>query len=954
MIGKKLDVANETSELYRRLRDLGWEAQPATPKREAGNLLYQVKMTGPAGQNVVRTGVSEVWALANALSYAQRQNTLRGAALENTLPTHQPIPGVRYNRAVRATERDPNHDWQSPYKSDFNDEMRGLAPGDQKIPEELLGHVQSTAQDIDTGWYLSQDPHKWEQAVMNAFRVALLSPRKDFKWNAVHYQDVMDLPPDANSGDLFRRLETRRQAWNNVYRGDPLVHVRYKKQLKKLEDQVAHSDPTLAPDDVRGIALGVIGKLMSNAEKFYVAYVMRSNPKRFNGKWIDPPTQTEIASKAQDAIMGQLDLSQGSPDSEKASFATALGLKPLALEDYIQESRGRYEPGSFTGPKEEDLARAREGQKSIRENYGAFIYDHLDSIEAVGKHINEVAQYAHDDITKYGGSGHYFRNNLLNLGILGVNPKVASFAWLLLAPRTSQLGTMDTHMARFLTGSPETGTHMPGNNEESAGTPHHYYNMERQLAAIRDRAGYSHIPLGQFQWVTWDMARQKDAEGGATEPGSDHRSVANLNPKFYGDIDWPMTQRKQFGSGQVNYYHPPEWLRDAFQGRQDVAKDYVDTYGGYAQSDRPEPDKPKPPKVENLGKAYGRWGIPAPTLMPEPVLAFYSVGDYNDVLFPLYHGEIDYQKPEEEDWIPYEAEDDAYHHARVRPSQGYEWGYHQAALTVGLFTQAMHNVTLGDPDFFDFEKEAQRGYIDGVRAAEDRENQRAASSRTWEPLEALVYPSVYDIERIARSFEYPVDLDVLDVVLEDEVVGLQESGETDPFVVAANLIRAIQKATAHTATAMVAGTLYLEENGYPHAAQVLDDVKMADLVSGLRTASVKNSDLATFLEDQVADSAEPKPDFRFVFYKGVLDIRDWDHNLRFRNMIRDILNEYGKNIEDQDVMDQEIASGDVFRSNGGIDIKLESLADNDIQEQACRAVHNWAKDVNLVGPIQVL
>lgn len=955
-----MDVATDTSMLYRQLSELGWRAEVNPVKRD-GNLIYEARLTGPAGQKDKRTGISEQWALVNALHFAQRQNFLRGAALENTMPTHQAIPGIRYTKAVKATERDPNHDYVSPYKSDFNDEMRAKAPESEQIPGVIKDHVDQTASDIDTGWYLSQDPHVWEQAVMNAFRGSLLSPRKDFRWNVVHYQDIADMPHDATSGDMFRRLEARRQAWNAVYRGNPLVHVRYKGQLKKLVKLVQERDPSLDPKDAEGIALGVIGKLMANAEKFYVAHVMK-NPRRFNNEeWVDPPPETETISKAMNLMMGQLDMSltnvepaqgslfedEGEPTlTANAQKAMVVGLKPLNLEDYIQEARGSYELGSNIGPQEEDMQRARQGQKKIQENYGAFIYSHLEAVEAIGQHIRELAQYAHDDITKYGGTGHYFRNQALNLGILGTNPKVISLTWLLLAPKTSQLGTIDTHMARYLAGSPETGTHMPGNSDISAGIVGHYYNMERQLAAVRDRSGYSHIPLGKYQWNTWDMVRNKDAEN--AEAGSDHRGLRVLDPKPYGEIDWPVTQRKQYGSGQVNYYHPPEWLHDAFDARQEVAKDYVDQYGGYAQDERPEPSKPKPPKTEKRQEAYGRWGIPAPVLMqPEPVLAavqFYH-GDMNDVLLPLYHGDTNHE-PEIEDWIPYEAEDDAIHH-----SNAYKLGH---SLHGQLPRQAAKKRIEELADSQNSFKDAMRGYNDALREWEDRQDERTASSRSQEIIEELGvrYPTTYDIQRIAQSFEYPVDFEALDATLEDQIITQRTAGERDIIRCAALLCRNIQKATAHDATALVATVMFLQENGYPYAAETIDDVKLADVIMKMRTAEAKWEDVQDTLEDDITDTAEKKPDFRFVFYKGVLDIREWDHNLRFRNMIEKILGDNGKHLNDDNVNDNEIASGDVYKTPDGLDIELESLADNDIQNQAALAVQKWAEGINLIGPIK--
>jgi hypothetical protein len=326
-------------------------------------------------------------------------------------------------------------------------------------------------------------------------------------------------------------------------------------------------------------------------------------------------------------------------------------------------------------------------------------------------------------------------------------------------------------------------------------------------------------------------------------------------------------------------------------------------------------------------------------MQPEPVLAAaqYYLGDLDDVLHPLYHGPAD-MEPETEDWIPYEAEDDAIHHAKA-----YEFGRTTSKIQI-------EELTAGTTAF----RDAMRGYRDALREREDRQDERTASSRSQEIIEELGvrYPSTYDIQRIASSFEYPVDFEALDATLEDQIVTQRTAGERDVIRCAALLCRNIQKATAHDATALVATVMFLQENGYPYAAETIDDVKLADVIMKMRTAEAKWEDVQDTLEDDITDTAEKKPDFRFVFYKGVLDIREWDHNLRFRNMIEKILGDNGKHLNDDNVNDNEIASGDVYKTPSGLDIELESLADNDIQNQAALAVQKWAEGINLIGPIK--
>jgi hypothetical protein len=140
-----------------------------------------------------------------------------------------------------------------------------------------------------------------------------------------------------------------------------------------------------------------------------------------------------------------------------------LDLSPhIDLEGMIKQAALEYHPD-----KREDFENLNPEMigdpNKFAGKYGAFVYSHLDAIEAVGKNIDSLARIAHEDMME-GGSGHLFRNAVLKLNVQGVNPKVASFAWLLLAPTNSQLGTMDTHMARALQGSHATGTFLPGND----------------------------------------------------------------------------------------------------------------------------------------------------------------------------------------------------------------------------------------------------------------------------------------------------------------------------------------------------------------------------------------------------------------------------------------------------------------------------------------------------------
>jgi hypothetical protein len=144
--------------------------------------------------------------------------------------------------------------------------------------------------------------------------------------------------------------------------------------------------------------------------------------------------------------------------------------------------------------------------------------------------------------------------------------------------------------------------------------------------------------------------------------------------------------------------------------------------------------------------------------------------------------------------------------------------------------------------------------------------------------------------------------------------------------------------------------MFLEDNGYDHAMEAVDDVRLAHMIQNMRDADVTEADLAHRLAVEVGHE-EHKPDFRFVFYKGVLDIRDYDHNLGYPDMLKDILSNHGKDVNDDNVQDDEMASGDVTRRNGELDIELKNLADESVQQQALAAIHTWAEGMNLIGDI---
>lgn len=140
-------------------------------------------------------------------------------------------------------------------------------------------------------------------------------------------------------------------------------------------------------------------------------------------------------------------------------------------------------------------------------------------LAALGSHVDEIYQAAMKDIG-HGGTGELFRNRILDLGIPGVQAKVASFAWLALAPNTSELATIDVHMMRHLNEEAES----PRNTK-------HYLELEDRLRNERDQTYGTEVPLAHYQWGVWDARRT---------PGfhQDHTPLKAYQPTPFKDVAW--------------------------------------------------------------------------------------------------------------------------------------------------------------------------------------------------------------------------------------------------------------------------------------------------------------------------------------------------------------------------------------------------------------------------------
>jgi hypothetical protein len=388
--------------------------------------------------------------------------------------------------------------------------------------------VLDNAKLIDTEWArLNQDDPadlaRMKQAIVNAFRVVLLSPRKNLQWNAQHYQDISQIPGDESDPTTYwHQLEKSRQNWNVERFGEQsrYSHMPYFKQWRSLEQLMYQKNPKAG---------------WEAAQKEAQQFLFRMQTR------IQDQVMEEDADKPEDK---RLDTYQVENETNKRLTGM--------LKTYIGEHQMGFDFESAVDPAQESMFDVPQVQQPKVARYGAFMGAHLQSIAQISQHVDEIMKAALTDVHMHDGSGHHFRATVMQLGISGVGPKVCSFAWLLLQPMTSQLGTIDVHMMDVL-----------GHNYEKDMNNRDYFKFERELQAGRDASGYGHIPLGAFQWGTWDASRT----GIGTH--QDHSAMKVLDPDPVNSMHWsdsvPSTAGMLKNEG---------WWQATAPARQAVADDF--------------------------------------------------------------------------------------------------------------------------------------------------------------------------------------------------------------------------------------------------------------------------------------------------------------------------------------------------------------------------------------------
>lgn len=362
---------------------------------------------------------------------------------------------------------------------------------------------------IDTEWaYMDQhDPGELAQmklAIVNAFRVVLLSPQKDLRWNAVHYQDIADIPADISNPSMYwNALEKKRQDWN-VARYRQINPNASAAEVQR--EQFRHRPEASLIPAVENILY------QKRPDEGYEAAKKKADQMIFEWR-----AQAHAAVMQQDADKPEEKRMHGFQVENEANKRLV-----SQMESYIKEFQPELDHRQAKAPPQaEGLFDLPEQTPQVEQRYGAFMGTHLIAISQISQHADAILKAALEDVHEHDGAGHHFRAQVLQLGVQGVGPKVCSFAWLLLQPMTSQLATIDTWMMKIL-----------GHNYDKEMNNRDYFKFERELGARKDAAGYAHMPLGGFQWASWDAAR--------TGLGShqDHSAMRVLEPTDHAAINW--------------------------------------------------------------------------------------------------------------------------------------------------------------------------------------------------------------------------------------------------------------------------------------------------------------------------------------------------------------------------------------------------------------------------------
>lgn len=428
------------------------------------------------------------------------------------------VPDMRVEKESSADHTDPNAGWSSGTMPLPDNAYLWIREQNGLDPIDFRG-VRDAASVVDTGWHGHHHPDgqpdldTQRHAVVNALRAVALAPRKNARWHATHYQHVLPISPTVSDPQRYWEVLENHRDHHNMARGlPPAVHrMHYEDEMNQFRAWIKALHPHVHDGMVDEIARRELFHMLAEEEER---------------------------------------LSQEDPDHKlSAEQLEAEAHKAMKIRLRAMTKHNVNEDTDF-------VVRANLMDQPDPGVYGSFLASHVRPLGAISHHANDLLQAARDDVSNNKGRGHHFRKTVLGLGIPGIGPKEASFAWMLLQPHTSELAVLNPHMAEILGHRPEQI-----NNRD-------YFKMERQLGAGRDAAGYGHVPLGQFGWALHDSKR-----GG---PGH-HEDLGHLRPLHptpHDQIDWQ--ERGTLPDGKWN---KPYWWEATQEVRDQVGKDFDESVG---------------------------------------------------------------------------------------------------------------------------------------------------------------------------------------------------------------------------------------------------------------------------------------------------------------------------------------------------------------------------------------
>jgi hypothetical protein len=313
---------------------------------------------------------------------------------------------------------DPNHGWTSgidPLPDNAylwqRDPITGIDPLDHQ-------GLKDAAMNLDSGWFNlhhhdgSADYESQRQAVVNALRAVLLSPRKDFRWNATHYQDISHIPAGVHDPlRYYDALDGQRDA-HNTSRGLPpnINRAYWEPERDLLKQWVRGLHSNLDDAQIDEVARRELFHMIAEEEE----RIASEDPAHdLSSMQIDEAVNKSLKKRLQTAFRPRID--------QKFDFGSDRLFHEAALDPGI---------------------------------YGHFLASHMRPIAGASLNADKFLRAAREDVSDHGGKGHHFRAQTLGL-VPGLGPKELSYAWMLLQPHSSELGVIDPSLAEALGHNPE-------------------------------------------------------------------------------------------------------------------------------------------------------------------------------------------------------------------------------------------------------------------------------------------------------------------------------------------------------------------------------------------------------------------------------------------------------------------------------------------------------------------